>query len=136
MVDRQGIPLAVGLTAANVHDSVVFEPMLDQVRPILRPRGRPRRRPHKLHADKAYDHRRCRQACQRRHIRARIARRGIESSERLGRHRWVVERTFAWLHQFRRLTIRYERRDDIHRAFLVLGATLICLQRLLDWWFC
>jgi transposase len=37
----------------------------------------------------------------------RIARKGIDSSERLGRHRWVVERTLAWLNQYRRLTIRY-----------------------------
>jgi len=46
---------------------------------------------------------------------------GIESSERLGRHRWVVERTLAWLSKYRRLTIRYERHEDIHEAFLHLG---------------
>jgi transposase len=51
----------------------------------------------------------------------RIARRGIESSQRLGRHRWVVERTVAWLNRYRRLTICYERRADIHQAFLTLG---------------
>ena len=67
-----------------------------------------------------------------RRIRPRIARNGVESSERLGRHRWVVERTLAWLNRFRRLTIRYERRADLHRAFLDLGCALICwnfLQR-------
>jgi transposase len=51
VVDRQGIPLAVLLTAANVHDSVVLEEVLDRVPPIRQPRGRPRRRPKKLHAD-------------------------------------------------------------------------------------
>jgi hypothetical protein len=56
----------------------------------------------------------------------RIARRGIESSARLGRHRWVVERTPAWLRRFRRLIIRYERRAALHRAFLSLGRALIC----------
>jgi transposase len=60
----------------------------------------------------------------------RIARRGVESSERLGRHRWVVERTLAWLNRFRRLTVRYERRADIHQAFLSLGCSLICWQAL------
>jgi transposase len=55
---------------------------------------------------------------------------GIESSQRLGRHRWVVERTFAWLARFRRLTIRYERRVDIHHAFLTLGCCLICFKQL------
>lgn len=53
-----------------------------------------------------------------------------ESSEKLGRHRWVVERTLAWLAKYRRLAIRYERRDDIHEAFLHLGCSLICLNYL------
>jgi transposase len=60
----------------------------------------------------------------------RIARKGVESSERLGRHRWVVERTLAWLSQFRRLTVRYERRADIHEAFLQLGCALIFFNAL------
>ncbi len=63
-------------------------------------------------------------------IKARIARRGVESSERLGRHRWVVERTLAWLNRYRRPTVRYERRADIHEAFLHLGCSLICLNYL------
>ncbi len=60
----------------------------------------------------------------------RIARRGVETSERLGRHRWIVERTLAWLNRFRRLAIRYERRADIHQAFLSLGCALICWRLL------
>jgi transposase len=109
---------------------MVFEEVIDAIPPIRRPRGRPRQRPNKLHADKAYDNRRCRQALSRRHIKIRIARKGIESSARLGRHRWVVERSFAWLGQFRRLTIRYERRQDIHEAFVSLGCSLICFNAL------
>jgi IS5 family transposase len=62
-------------------------------------------RPEKLHADKGYDFPRCRRFLQRRGISSRIARRGVESSERLGRHRWVVERTLAWLSGYRRLTV-------------------------------
>jgi transposase len=65
-------------------------------------------------------------ACQLRSIQPRIARRGIESPTRLGRYRWVVERTLAWLHNFRRLAVRYERRDDIHQALLTLGTIMIC----------
>ena len=121
------------LTAANVHDSKVLEEAVDSIEPIKRPRGRPgrpRKRPNKLHADKAYDFPRCRKALRRRGIIPRIARRGIDSSERLGRHRWVVERTLAWLAKYRRLTIRYERRDDIHEAFLQLGCSLICFNYL------
>jgi IS5 family transposase len=127
-VDRQGIPLAVWLTAANVHDSVVFEDLIEAVEPIQRPHGRPRQRPDKLHADKGYDFPRCRAYLRKRGIECRIARRGIESSQKLGRHRWVVERTFAWFNRFRRLTIRYERLADVHLAFLDLACALICLR--------
>ncbi len=107
---------------------MLLETLIDAIEPIRRPRGRPRKRPEKLHADKGYDFPRCRQALRQRGIRPRIARRGIESREKLGRHRWVVERTLAWLAKHRRLTIRYERRADIHLAFLHLGCSLICLN--------
>ncbi len=102
--------------------------MLDAVPPIKQPSGQRRTRPDKGHADKAYDIPRCRAALRQRHIKVRIARKGVERSDRLGRHRWVVERTLAWLNQFRRLTIRYERRADIHEAFLSLGCALICFR--------
>jgi transposase len=125
LVERGGVPLAARQSAANVPDAALPEPLVDAVPPIRRPRGRPRRRPAKLHADKAYDAAEHRRALRRRHIAPRVARRGVESSERLGRHRWVVERTLAWLHRFRRLRIRDERRDDIHQGFLTLGAALI-----------
>ena len=128
MSDRRGTPLTVRLTGANRHDSAVFEEMIDGIPAIKRPRGRPRKRPTKLQADKAYDIRRCRRFLHRRRIQVRIARKGVASRERLGRHRWVVERTLAWLGQFRRLTIRYERREDIHDAFHVLGCSLLCFK--------
>lgn len=118
------------MTAANVHDGQMFNTVVDAVPPIRRPRGRPRRRPKKLYADKGYDDRALRIGCHLRGIVPRIARKGIESSERLGRHRWVIERTFAWLRRFRRLTVRYERRADVHRAFLKLAVSLICLSYL------
>jgi transposase len=120
------------LSAANVADSLTLAAMLDTVHPIKRPLSRPRRRPDKLHADKAYDAAHCRAECRARGVTPRIARRKIESSERLGRHRWVVERTFAWLARFRRLRIRDERRAEIHLAFLQLGCALICLHAWLN----
>ena len=112
-------------TAASVHDSKMLEEAVDAIRPIRRPRGRPRKRPKKLHADKGYDFPRCCEALRGRGIKCRIARRGVESSERLGWHRWVVERTLSWLNRFRRLKVRYERRADVHQAFLELGCALI-----------
>lgn len=111
-------------------DSTKLEDVLDAVPRIRTPTGHRRKRPAKLHADKGYDYRRCRQAGRRRHIKVRIARKGIESRERLGRHRWVVERTLAWLHRYRRLRVRDERRDDLHQAFLTLGCALICFRAL------
>jgi transposase len=65
-------------------------------------------------------------ACAERGIQPRIARKGIESRHRLGRHRWIVERTFAWLARYRRLSIRYERPTAMHEAFLHLACALVC----------
>jgi transposase len=133
VVDRQGVPLAVQLSAANVHDSKVLEPLVDAVEPIRRPigqPGRPRKRPDKLHADKGYDYPALRRALRRRGITPRIARRGIESSERLGRVRWVVERSLAWVLAYRRLAVRYDRHAASVLAFLHLTCALICLRHL------
>ena len=93
MVDRAGLPLHALLSPANRNDSVYFEAALDGIRPIKCLRGRPRQRPAKVHADKAYDIPRCHAYLRRRGIGDRIARIGIESSERLGRVRWVAEIT-------------------------------------------
>jgi transposase len=133
VIDATGLPLAVGLSAANTHDSQLLEPMVDAVPAIIGPRGRPgrpRRRPAKLHGDKGYDYPTCRRMLRQRGITPRIARRGVESSQRLGRHRWKVERSLAWLLANRRLTVRYERRADILTAFLHLASALICTRRL------
>jgi transposase len=133
LVDATGLPLAVGLSAANLHDSQLLEPMVDAVPAVIGPRGRPgrpRRRPAKLDADKGYDYSTCRKVLRRRGIAPRIARRGLESSSRLGRHRWKVERSLAWLLANRRLTVRYERRADLLTAFLHLACALICTRKL------
>jgi IS5 family transposase len=107
----------------------MLEATLDAL-PLIRGRRGQQCRPKKLHADKGYDYAKSRQACRARGIMPRLARRGIETSEKLGQYRWVVERTLAWLSRFRRLKVRYERRADIHQAFLSLGCSLICWQAL------
>lgn len=86
------------------------------------------RRPRKVHADKGYDSQALRDALEERGIEDRIARRRMDSSEKLGRHRWVVERTHSWLNGFRRLKIRYERKVQMHQALLTLGCALICFR--------
>jgi hypothetical protein len=55
----------------------------------------------------------------------RLARKGVEAKHRLGRHRWKVERTFAWLARYRRLTTRQERLIATHEAFLHLACALV-----------
>ena len=98
--------------------------------PIRCPRGQRRTRPEKLHAAKACDMPRCRRVRHRRGIGVRIARVGIEPKGTLGRHRWVIARTVAWLRRFRPLAIRSERRLDIHQTLLTLGCALICFRAL------
>jgi transposase len=98
--------------------------------PIRSRRGPRRRRPAKLHGDKGYDYPHLRTFLRSRGIIPRIARRGIESSKRLGRHRWVVERTVSWLAGCRRLHRRYERRADHFASFVAIAAALICYRRL------
>jgi len=125
--------LAVKLTPANTHDSQVAVELVDAVPPIRRPFGRPRKRPCSLVADKAYDSARIRTELRRRRIEPQIARRGWRQEPGLGRLRWVVERTLAWLGQFRRLRIRYERLPEIHEAFLTIGCVLICWNFIQMW---
>ncbi|HEX5568428.1 MAG TPA: transposase, partial [Streptomyces sp.] len=80
--------------------------------------------------DKAYDHPDLRRWLRGKRIAVRLARRGIESSQRLGRHRWVIEGTVAWLAGYRRLSPRYERHPRNYLAFLGLAAALVCYKRL------
>jgi transposase len=80
--------------------------------------------------DRGYDYDRHRRQLRRRGITPEIARRNSGHGSGLGRQRWVVERTFAWLHKFKRLLVSYERRVEIHEAFLALGCCLVCYRRL------
>ena len=130
LVDATGIPLAWTLTGGNRNDITQLIPLVERVPPVRGKVGRPRRRPERLSADRGYDFDSHRRQLRRRGIRPEIARRKTEHGSGLGRYRWVVERTFAWLHQFKRLLVRYDRRADIHEAFLALGCCLVCYRRL------
>jgi transposase len=106
LTDAGGIPLPITLTGCNRNDVTQLLSLLDAIPPI---RGRVGRG-----------------------IRPVIARRGTPHGSGLGRWRWPVERTLAWLHQVRRPRVRRERRADIHQGFLKLAVCLIswrCLQR-------
>jgi transposase len=118
------------LTAANRHDVTQLLPLVDGLSPIAGRVGRPRRKPDRLYADRGYDSDAHRQALRARGIEPVIAKRRTEHGSGLGMYRWVVERTLSWLHQYRRLRVRYDRRADIHEAFLTFGCALVCMKRL------
>ena len=130
VVDRNGLPLATRLSGANVPDGKRMLRTVDAIAPVRGKPGRPRRRPVKLHGDKSYDDDKLRHGLRKRGIIPRLARRRVESSERLGRFRWVAERTFSWQQNARRLRVRDERRDDIYEAFVHIENAMICWGRL------
>ena len=118
------------MTGANTNDSTMFEALVDDLPRVRTPTGRWRWRPEKVHADKAYDQRRCRAYLSGRGIKVRIARCGVESSKRLGRHRWKAERSIAWLAGCRRLRVRYDRDSERFFAFALLACGRLCYNRL------
>jgi transposase len=127
--DGGGLPLAAAVTAANIADTTMFQAILDDVPPIRTPSGR-RSRPEAVHADKGYDSAAIRAWLRRPGIRPRIARRGVESSARLGRHRWKVERALSWVSCFRRLQVRWDRDSGRFFAFVLVACALTCFNRL------
>ncbi len=109
LVDGNGLPLAWRLSAGNRNDILQLIPLLDAV-PAVAVVGRPHQRPERVLADRAYDHEHYLVELRRRGIEPVVARRRQPHGSGLGRLRWVVERTFAWLHSFERLLVSYERR--------------------------
>lgn len=132
LVDASGIPLAISLTGGNRNDVTQLLVLLDALhtRPIAGKTGRPRQKPDLVLADRGYDHDKYRRLLWARGIKPVIARRGVEHGSGLGTQRWVVERGFAHLHNFRRLRTRYERGPEIHIAFLTLACSILCWRRL------
>ena len=126
MTDASGIPLVARLTGAHRHDVTQLLPLIDSVPALCGRPGRPLRKPRLVQGDRGYDSQGHRDQLLARGIASQLAKRGRPHGSGLGRTRWVVERTFAWLHRFRRLNVRYERRATVHQAFLHLGCALIC----------
>jgi transposase len=124
--DARGIPLAATLTSANANDITQLVPLVCAIPPVAGKRGRPRQRPDRIQGDRAYDsnpHRRILRALR---ITPVLAARRTAHGSGLGKTRWVIERSIAWLHQFRRLKLRYERLDFVHEAFLSIACSMIC----------
>jgi transposase len=105
-------------------------PLIDAIPPIAGKVGGALTKPQQVMGDRAYDSQAHRMQLSGRGIATAIARRNSEHGSGLGIFRYVVEQTLALFHQFRRLRTRFDRRDDIHEAFMSLGCSMICWRRL------
>lgn len=104
-------------------------PLVEAIPPVRGKVGAPQFKPDAVMADRAYDSDRHRRELRHEQIDPIIARRNTEHGSGLGVFRYVVEQTIALLHQFRRLRVRYDKRDDIHEAFVSLAEAVICWRR-------
>jgi transposase len=132
IVEGQGIPLASSITGANVPDIKELAPLFNSLPAIGGKVRHPLTKPDAMMGDRGYDSEPHRQGLRDLGVEPYLAERGTENGSGLGIFRWVVERTLSWLHQNRRLRIRYERRPEIHQAFLTLACIKICASFLLS----
>lgn len=127
LTDAQGAPLVVQTVPANQHDVTTLLPLVVEMPAVAGKPGRPKRKPAMIVADKAFDDESLRRLLRWLGIEPVLPRRG-DDEHGLGTWRWFVERTISWLHQFRRLRIRWDRRPKIHQAFLTLAAAIVCYR--------
>jgi len=126
ITDANGIPLACSVTAANVNDIEQLAPLFNAIPEVAGKVGRPKSKPDAVQGDLAYDSEPHRQGLRDLGVEPILPEKQIDDQEGLGQTRWPVERTLSWLHQNRRLRVRYERRPDIHQSFLTLACIKIC----------
>ena len=119
--------MVVQIAAANTHDVRTALPLVVDVPAVAGKPGRPPQKPDTLVADKGFDSGPLRTLLRWLGITPQIPRRG-HAEQGLGDVRWVIERTLSWLHQFRRLRIRWDRTLAVHQAFLDLAAGIICYR--------
>lgn len=140
VADGNGLPIGLHLDSAQHHEIRLAEPTLQSIR-VPQKRGRPRTRPKELVADKAYDSRAFRKNLRKRGIKPTIPsfnrnrkkpRRGRPIQVGQGyRRRWIVERCFGWMDNYRRLIVRYERYLHIYKAFCFVAVILWCVKLIL-----
>jgi transposase len=129
-VDAKGTPVAATVTAANKNDATQLLPLVDSIPPIKGKVGAPLRKPKRVLGDRAYDSKAHSAELKEKGIHPLIARRREAHGSGLGVFRYVVEQSIALLHQFRRLKFRYDKRDDIHQAFVTIAEAVMCWRRL------
>jgi transposase len=140
VVHGNGLPLGFHLDSENTAEVRLAERTLDTIA-VVRPRGRPKQRPEKLLADRGYDSRAFRAALRRRGIRMCIPPKRCPASWRAKRGhpvvthkadyrlRYAVERSFAWLGNFRRLLIRWDHLSEVYASFFTIAVLLVCVRR-------
>lgn len=138
VVDGSGIPLGSQITSASPAEVKLAESTLDRIQVPRSGRGRPKRKPQRVVADRAYDSGKLRLSLARRNIELVCPHRGNRKSPSMQdgralkryRKRWKVERTFAWLQNFRRLLVRQDRLISVYQGFFHLACALISLRYL------
>jgi len=130
ITEAGGLPVVIKTTPANHRDDKPTLPMLQSI-PVIRGHvGRPRIKPGALYGDRGYGFKHVIAAVAALGVIAKLARRGSEHGSGLGKVRYVVERTFAWFDNWRRLRMCYEKSNAHYLAFNQLAACLICHRRL------
>jgi transposase len=122
-VDGTGIPVAAVATAANVNDTLVFERLFLAAFAVMA-------RIRSVFADKDHDAERHRDLCRQFGVKPRIHKRGQSSGSGLGKRRWPVERSNAWLLENKRLALRYDRLGFIIQALLQAACIFLVAGRL------
>ena len=127
MTDAGGVPLVIQMVPANQHDVTTMLPLVVEIPAVRGKPGRPKQKPQSVVADKAFDDKWLRGLLRWLGIEPLLPARG-EDEHGLGIVRWFIERTISWLHQFRRLRTRWDRKPEVHQAFLTLAAGIICYR--------
>lgn len=131
MTSKGGIPLAVIVSGANEHDVNFILPLVFLMLPNIGGRpGRPRRLPRRVRADKGYTSKDLLEIFRQCGIDAVIPQRGEPQRKGLGRFRWPVERTLAWLKQYRRVGTRRDRKLSVYESFVTLACAMITFKQM------
>lgn len=131
LTDGRGVPVALEVAEANRHDMKLFEPTLDNLA-VACPQPT-EDHPQNLCLDKGYDYPAVRELAEAWRFIAHIKARGVEAEEIKNipgyrARRWVVEQTHSWMNRFRRLLIRWEKKDENYEALLHLVCGIIAFR--------
>ena len=132
LVDANGVPMALRTSGANESDQTQILPVVVEFPKVKGKVGRPKELPDELYADRGYDNEATRMLLRWLGIEPHIAKRRTAHGSGLGRVRWVVERTNAWLKGLRRLRVRWDRLKSIQHAWNSLAMSVICFRLLCD----